>query len=107
MTRWSKDVSPDQTTEYPRPELSRPAWTSLNGLWEFEASIASLDNPPFGRTLSGQILVPYPIESPLSGIRNLTAHGYSFYRRVIEPSAIGCTERTMLHFEAVDWQAHV
>ena len=109
MTRWADDVHPNQTTEYPRPELSRGAdsWTSLNGLWEVDASVASIDSPPFGHTLSGHILVPYPIESPLSGIRNLTASGYMFYRRVLEPGSISCPARTLLHFEAVDWQAKI
>jgi len=111
VTRWASDVHPDQATPYPRPELTRGegSWRSLNGLWEVDYSVADLSEPPFGKTLGQQILVPYPIESPLSGIRNLTAHGYLFYRLVVNKSQ-GCTAsaaRTLLHFEAVDWRATV
>jgi len=84
-TAWARDVSAFTAPlpEYPRPMMVRssvgapvdrdhgdPAvWASLNGLWEWEADHAPAGSPPpFGRTLSGAILVPFPVESCLSGV---------------------------------------
>ena len=53
--------------EYPRPQLTRPRWQNLNGVWQF-ASAAAGETPPFGQDLAERILVPYPVESALSGI---------------------------------------
>ena len=68
MTRWAKDVSPTNAwPQYPRPQMVRKDWQNLNGLWEF-AKAAEGDAPPFDHPLSGQILVPFPVESSLSGV---------------------------------------
>jgi beta-galactosidase/beta-glucuronidase len=111
MTRWSKDVNPGLAPEYPRPMLVRPAdsWAHLNGLWEIDISASSLDSPPFGATLPRQILVPYPVESPLSGIRQLPPNYTMWYRRMLPTQPIAaCGENTtLLHFEAVDWNTSV
>ena len=109
MTRWSKDVSPDMVPEYPRPMLVRPSstWAHLNGLWEFEINATDLETPPFGVTLPQEILVPFPVESPLSGIRKLPPHFTMWYRRML-PAAHDCgKDSTLLHFEAVDWNTTV
>ena len=69
MTRWAKDVSPDKVlSEYPRPQLRRKKWMNLNGLWDYairpkKQKIVNLFN--------GKILVPFPIESALSGVKNM------------------------------------
>ena len=81
-SKWAAEVSADATPliAYPRPQMARgsgtaaelrergdpAAWTNLNGLWEWEATDSTA--PPFGRTLSGSILVPFPVESCLSGV---------------------------------------
>src|SRR5512138_2530745 len=58
-TRWAKDVSPEHAhPEYPRPQLVRKDWLNLNGLWQFTTD----------KNESGQILVPFCIESALSGV---------------------------------------
>src|SRR5947209_8214151 len=68
MTRWAKDVSPDKVLpEYPRPQMVRKQWQNLNGLWQF-AVATDKEEPPIGKKLDDQILVPFPIESALSGI---------------------------------------
>ena len=68
MTRWAKDVSPDKVLpEYPRPQLVRKQWQNLNGLWQFAVAKPN-DEPPVGKKLDEQILVPFPVESALSGI---------------------------------------
>src|ERR1700710_1407174 len=68
-TPWTADVSPTNALpEYPRPQLTRPQWQNLNGLWEFAAA-APGELPPIGQSSAEQVLVPYPIESALSGIQ--------------------------------------
>src|SRR5947209_7672352 len=66
QTRWTKDVSPaNALPEYPRPQMVRKEWMNLNGLWDY-AITAKDDAAP--SKYDGQILVPYPIESALSGV---------------------------------------
>jgi len=68
MTRWAKDVNPDAPLpEYPRPRLVRERWQNLNGLWQLGFGKDG-DVPPVGQTLADQILVPFPIDSALSGV---------------------------------------
>ena len=95
--------------EYPRPDLRRPDWRNLNGLWDFATDDADVglahgwhERGPFDR----QILVPYPFESPLSGIGDPSSHPVIWYRRTFpaEPPPGG---RLLLHFGAVDYQATV
>ena len=67
MTQWDREVSATNAhPEYPRPTMVRPAWLSLNGLWDFGISFRSQTN--FGNC-SNQILVPFPVESQLSGAK--------------------------------------
>ena len=66
MTRFAADVSPDKALpEYPRPQLVREQWQNLNGLWDYAVK-PDMDPQPV--EWSGQILVPFPIESALSGV---------------------------------------
>src|SRR5262245_54056503 len=66
MTRWAKDVSPEKVhPEYPRPQMVREQWTNLNGLWDYAVRPATEGKPD---KWDGQILVPFPIESALSGV---------------------------------------
>src|SRR4029450_4677688 len=68
MTRWAKDVSPDNAhPEYPRPQMVRKDWLNLNGLWDY-AIRPTEERRPGGGSFDGQILVPFPIESALSGV---------------------------------------
>ncbi len=108
MTRWSKDVSPDLVPEYPRPMLVRPAstWAHLNGLWEVDVNATDLQSPPFKTKLPQEILVPFPVEAPLSGLRKLPPFFTMWYRRMLPPHDCR-TDRTLLNFEAVDWNTTV
>ena len=79
MTRWAALVDTNAPLpEYPRPQMVRPNWMNLNGLWQFQPG-ATNDPVPFGQTLSSQILVPYPMESAISGV--MQYHAFSWYRR--------------------------
>src|SRR6478736_10250983 len=65
-TRWAKDVSPEKVhREYPRPQMVRKEWTNLNGLWDYVVYPTATSMPD---KFSGKILVPFPIESSLSGV---------------------------------------
>lgn len=109
-TPWTGDVSPDNAhPQYPRPQLTRPRWVNLNGVWQF-AGAAEGDSPPVGRDLGERILVPFPVESALSGI--MRHESRMFYRRrfVVPPDwAVGLAEpnRLLLHLDATDYEATV
>src|SRR4029077_8182165 len=67
-TRWAKDVRPDRALpEYPRPQLVRNDWLNLNGIWQLSFAREG-EPPPLGKTLAEQVLVPFPVESALSGV---------------------------------------
>ncbi|MBI2824891.1 MAG: glycoside hydrolase family 2 [Planctomycetia bacterium] len=104
-TRWTKDVRPDNAwPEYPRPQMVRPEWQNLNGLWQF--AVARPDEaPPIGRDLDEQILVPFPVESALSGVMRSVERVW--YRRTFTVPPAWSGKRVLLHFGAVDWEATV
>jgi hypothetical protein len=104
-TRWAKDVSPDKAhPDYPRPTMVRPDWLNLNGIWQFAAAKPN-EEPPAGKDLLGSILVPFPVESALSGV--MKPADRVWYRRTFEvPKAWG-DKRVLLHFGAVNWEASV
>jgi hypothetical protein len=105
MTRWAKDVRPDKVhPEYPRPQLVRPEWRSLNGLWQYAEAKAD-EKPPIGKDLSSQILVPFPIESALSGVMK-PIHRL-WYRRTFTVPKEWAGKRVLLHFGAVNWESTV
>ena len=105
MTRWAADVSPESVhPEYPRPQMVRENWLNLNGLWQFTVADSN-DLPSFGSDLSGKILVPFAMESALSGVMQSAAHSY--YRRMAILPENWKGQRILLHFGAVDWQTTV
>jgi len=68
MTPWAKNVTPDNAwPEYPRPKMVREDWANLNGMWQYAKAEAG-EQPLFSKDLNERILVPFPVESPLSGI---------------------------------------
>jgi len=105
VTRWAKEVTPaDAHPEYPRPQMVREAWSSLDGLWDY--AIRPKDEPR-PQTFDGQILVPFCIESALSGVgKAVTPNDRLWYRRTfVVPET--WKDRVLLHFGAVDWDATV
>jgi hypothetical protein len=107
LTRWGKMVSPSSVLpEYPRPQLTRPEWLNLNGLWQFEAAATSpWQNPPIGRDLRESVLVPFPIESYLSRITRYEK--YMWYRRTVRIPRTWRGRHVQMNFGAVNWQAFV
>jgi hypothetical protein len=105
MTQWSAHVDPKAPLpEYPRPQFVRKDWLNLNGIWEFQQGNAG-DAPPFGRPLTASILVPYPVESALSGV--MQHYDRLWYRRSISIPRAWQGKRMLLHFGAVDWESEV
>jgi hypothetical protein len=105
-TRWTSQVTPDNALpEYPRPQMVRPDWMNLNGLWEY--AITTLDAPR-PDSFPGRILVPFPLESALSGVmKQLKPGQLLWYRRTISVPRKWRDRHVLLHFGSVDWQAEV
>lgn len=104
MTRWAKDVRPDRVLpEYPRPQFERSQWMNLNGLWQYQPGKDN-EEVPSGK-LSQTILVPFPVESALSGV--MEQHDRLWYRRTFVVPAAWKGQRLLLHFGAVDYESEV
>jgi len=106
MTRWAKQVSQDNVhPEYPRPQMVREKWLNLNGLWEFAIRPKDERQPA---SFDGQILVPFPVESALSGVMKAVGEeNRVWYRRTFEIPNEWAGQRVLLNFGAVDWEATV
>jgi beta-galactosidase/beta-glucuronidase len=105
FTRWGVRIDPNRVLpEYPRPRMVRKEWRNLNGPWEFEIP-ADAGSPVFGRTLPDTILVPFPVESALSGVMKRAERVR--YRRSFDVPRSWAGRRVLLHFGAVDWRAAV
>lgn len=106
MTRWAKDVSPQNALpEYPRPQLVRAQWQNLNGLWSYAITPREVAKP---EKWDGEILVPFPVESALSGVmRAVTEKDRLWYRRTFTVPREWKGQRVVLHFGAVDWETTV
>ena len=105
MTRWASLVNTNAPLpEYPRPQMVRTNWMNLNGIWQFQPG-ATNDPVPAGQTLSNEILVPYPMESAISGV--MQYYEFSWYRRTFTVPSDWAGKRIILHLDAVTWQATV
>lgn len=81
-TPWTYEVGINPWPEYPRPQLQRSRWRSLNGLWTYRSALSldEVDAPPFGEPLTDEVLVPSCLESGLSGRRSLPQLAFSLLR---------------------------
>lgn len=108
MTEWAQSLNPDNILpEYPRPIMEREQWMNLNGLWEYSIVECGTALSAIHET-EGQILVPFAIESALSGVgKTLGENKELIYSRTFTVPAAWKGSRTLLHFGAVDWKADV
>lgn len=113
MTRWAAKVAPERALpEYPRPQMVRDAWQNLNGLWDYAIRPKAEEQP---QAWDGQILVPFPVESALSGVMKTVGPDKKlWYRRKFTlPSANGKVSQAwvgkqiLLHCGASDWETTV
>ena len=103
MSRWEKQVTPENAwREYPRPQMVRPQWQNLNGLWAYAITPKTAPQPT---DFSGQILVPFCVESTLSKVnKSLSADQRLWYRREVSVPRDWAGQRVLLHFGAVDYE---
>ena len=106
MTRWAKEVSPEKVwPEYPRPQMVRRDWLNLNGLWNYAVVAKDAKRP---EKWEGQLLVPFPIESALSGVKKTVKPDQRlWYHREFSVPPTWKGQRVILHFGAVDWECTV
>jgi len=105
-TRWYAQAKSGLTLmEYPRPQLERADWLCLNGKYEYAVTSISSDFP---RSYEGEILVPFAVETALSGVeRPLNPEDRLWYRRSFTVPESWRSKQVLLHFGAVDWKCEV
>ena len=104
-TVWAEDVDPAcPHPEYPRPQMVRADWQNLNGLWKY--GITGAEAETFDA--EGQILVPFALESSLSGVGKRLNKGEAlWYEREFTIPKKWKGQDILLNFGAVDWKAEV
>ncbi len=105
-TIWGEQIDPNNVLpEYPRPQMVRHQWQNLNGLWQYAIRE---NNDPCPKAWDGEILVPFCLESSLSGVgKTLPKNHAIWYSRSFTIPAQWKKQHIMLNFGAVDWQATV
>lgn len=105
-TQWSEQVDPDNVLpEYPRPIMERTEWKNLNGLWDYAIIEKGKHSPS---VFDGKILVPFAVESSLSGVaKTVGAEKELVYRRSFDVPSSWKGKKVLLHFGAVDWKTDV
>lgn len=109
-TDWTYKVGTDPWPEYPRPQLRRDEWMSLNGIWKWRAAsgLGEASTPPVDEDLIDDVLVPSCLESALSGVMVQDVNYAWFTRDFALPEDWETTSgRILLNFEAVDYEATV
>ncbi|WP_069661056.1 glycoside hydrolase family 2 protein [Arcticibacter eurypsychrophilus] len=106
QTAWAEKVDPSSTLpEYPRPQLVRPNWKNLNGLWDYAILPKDKVQP---KTFEGKILVPFAVESSLSGVgRRVGKDSILWYNTTITLPSTMKNKKVLLHFGGVDWETTV
>ncbi len=105
-TTWAEKIDSNNVLpEYPRPIMERADWKNLNGLWHYAIIEKGKQVPA---TFDGEILVPFAVESALSGVaKRINENQELVYLRTFDVPAAWRGKKVLLHFGAVDWKADV
>ena len=105
-TKWAEQIDPNNVLpEYPRPIMQRGDWANLNGLWNYAILPAGSPAPV---SYQGKILVPFCVESSLSGVqKNVGKDNELWYEREFTVPVAWKGKTVLLHFGAVDFKADV
>ncbi len=105
-TQWTSEVNPENPwSSYPRPQMARSDWVNLNGLWDYAILPETITKAD---TFQGRILVPYPVESALSGVkRTVGKDNKLWYQRIIQIPSSWKGQNVLLHIEASDWETRL
>lgn len=106
MTEWGEQVTPENAwREYPRPIMKRDRWENLNGMWQYAITPVDAGIP---KEYEGEILVPYAVESSLSGVgRTVGKDSVLWYHREFSIPSSWKGDEVKLNFGAVDWKTDV
>ena len=106
-TLWAENIDVNQPwNEYPRPMMQRQQWLNLNSMWSYAITDKQTAKPA---AWQGEILVPFCVESALSGVGKLLDENHALWYRTsfAIPKKWDKRQRIMLNFGAVDWSAEV
>ena len=105
-TSWGENLNPNKVLpEYPRPIMERSDWENLNGLWDYAVLPRGKQEPS---QFAGKILVPFAIESSLSGVQQRVSEKEElWYKKTFNIPAKWKGKNILLHFGAVDWETEV
>ena len=105
-TSWGEQLDPKNVLpEYPRPIMERSDWKNLNGLWKYAIT---KKGDPTPAAYQGDILVPFAVESSLSGVgKMINEKEELWYQRTFDIPSAWRGKQILLHFGAVDWKAEV
>ena len=113
MTVWGEQLTADNVwQEYPRPSMKRQDWMNLNGIWQYyKRSSINYNYENRASSFSKAILVPFPVESALSGIMDKSyssnRRATHMYRKTFSLPETFSGKNVLLHFGAVDWRCYV
>ena len=105
-TSWGEQLDPKNVLpEYPRPIMERNDWKNLNGLWKYAITPKGTPTPA---AYQGDILVPFAVESSLSGVgKMINEKEELWYQRTFDVPSAWRGKQILLHFGTVDWKAEV
>jgi beta-galactosidase/beta-glucuronidase len=105
-TSWAEGIDPESVLgEYPRPVMEREEWKNLNGLWDYGLRSKGAQAP---KSFDGKILVPFAIESSLSGVMKEVGDDRElWYHTNFKLPGNWKGKDVLLHFGAVDWKADI
>ena len=105
-TTWAEKIDVNNVwPEYPRPIMTREQWKNLNGLWEYAIVKAGSPEPA---AFDGKILVPFAVESSLSGVQKMVGQENElWYKQLVTVPSEWKNKKILLHFGAVDWRSEL